>query len=279
MPNPLQPVDLTAYLATETGAEIELRRLFPRSAPLVIFDIGACEGEESIRYALEFPRARIFAFEPLPANQELIRANLAKYAVRGVELVPLALADREGEAIFHVSSGRPEHEYAGKDWNYGNKSSSLLPPAQSDPMHGWIVFKESITVRTTTLDGFCRERDIGRVDFLHLDVQGAEALVLAGAGAMLPRVGALWLEVARRELYRGQALRDELQAHLQARGFVLTHECDRGDEGDRFYVNRRTAAGRRRVALLLVERAARKLRRFAGAVKRRLRPAGGARPP
>ena len=122
------------------------------------------------------------------------------------ELVPLALSDRAGEATFHVSSGRPPDLFAGENWNYGNKSSSLLVPAATGPMHGWIEFKEAITVRTGTLDDFCAQRGLARIDFIQMDVQGAEQLVLAGAAAMLPRITAIWLEVSAREHYRGQAL-------------------------------------------------------------------------
>lgn len=235
----LHPVDLTRYLAIPSEAEQELLRLFPTGAPRVILDIGSCEGEDSVRYARRFPTARVFAFEPLPANQQLIRANFAKHGVTTAELVPLALSDRTGDATFHVSSGRPPEEFAGKDWNYGNKSSSLLPPAGADPMFGWVEFKEKIAVRTDTLDHFCQERGVDRIDFIHMDVQGAEHLVLQGARAMLPRIGAIWLEVSDRELYAGQRLRQEQEKFMRDHGFALGFELRREIEGDQFYVNRR----------------------------------------
>jgi FkbM family methyltransferase len=185
-------------------------------------------------------------------------------------LVPLALSDRAGEASFHVSSGRPPEEFAGKDWNYGNKSSSLLAPARSDPMYGWIEFKETIKVRTGTLDEFCRERAIHRVDFVHMDVQGAEHLVLQGARTMLPHVLALWLEVSDQQLYAGQRLRRDIEKCMQAHGFTLAFEVRREIEGDQFYVNKSFArawpylAGRRAAALY------RQARHAAGRVKRAL---------
>lgn len=236
----MNPADLTAYLARPSEAERHLLRLFRREAPLVIMDIGACEGEESIRYARAFPRARVFAFEPLPSNQALVRANLSRHAADSrVELVPLALADTAGTAEFHVSSGRPSEAFAGEDWNYGNKSSSLLPPATSQPMHGWIEFKEALTVRTETLARFCADRGLIRIDFIHLDVQGAELRVLQGAGDRLRAVTALWLEVSDQELYRGQALRTEIETFLRTRGFALVATAMHGVEGDEFYVNLR----------------------------------------
>ena len=238
----LHPADISAYLAEPSAAEREFSRLFRADEPLVICDIGACEGEDSVRYARAYPRARVFAFEPLPANQALVRANLARHAVPNTELIPLALADRAGEAVFHVSSGRPPDLFAGENWNYGNKSSSLLAPAQAGPMHGWIEFKEMITVPTGTLDDFCALRGLDHIDFIQMDVQGAEQLVLAGATAMLPHITAIWLEVSVREPYRGQALAADITRLMRRHGFKLAHSVYLGDaigEGDHLYLNRR----------------------------------------
>jgi len=238
-----RPVNLSDYLARPAQCEPHLLRLFSADRELVIFDIGACEGEESIRYARLFPKARIFTFEPLPANQEIIRSNFSRFNVSRAELVPLALSDKTGTAEFHVSAGRPPELFCGDDWNYGNKSSSLLPPAETDPMHGWIHFPEKITVQTETLDRFCERRGIGKIDFIHMDVQGAESLVLAGADLQLPRVGALWLEVSDRELYKGQKLRTDIERIMRRRRFWLATESRGEIEGDQLYVNLRTSAG------------------------------------
>jgi FkbM family methyltransferase len=239
MEPPPQAVDISQYLARPSGAETEILRLFRPQESLTIFEIGCCEGEDTVRYARRFPNARIFAFEPLPDNQRLVLANLGRYGVRNAELVPVALSDRGGEATFHVSSGRPKEEFAGKDWNYGNKSSSLLAPAGEGPMHGWIEFKQKITVQTDTLDHFASTRDIARIDFVHMDVQGAEQLVLSGASRMLPSIVAVWLEVSDKALYQGQALRPEIARFMGSRGFSLAHEVKNGVEGDQLYVNRR----------------------------------------
>ena len=266
----MNPPNLDAYLSRPSPVERELRRLFRPAAPRVIFDVGACEGEESVRYSRLFPRAQILAFEPLPANQTLVRANFDRYRVSTAELIPLALSDRSGEATFHVSSGRPPREFASADWNYGNKSSSLLPPANSAPMYGWIEFKETVTVTTETLDRVCAERGIGRIDFLHMDVQGAEHLVLAGAAKMLPRIASLWLEVSDRELYRDQKLRGEIQQLLCQQGFALAFEVRREIEGDQFYVNRRILRSWPYLAANRLRHAVTRIRQAGGRLKSRL---------
>ena len=266
MTSPLpRQVDLEAYLAKPVPCAHNLRKLFSLGRPLVIFDIGACEGEDSIRYARMFPKARVFTFEPLPANQAIIRANFARYGMDPrAELVPLALADRVGPADFHVSAGVPDGAAEDAAWNHGNKSSSLLPPSGAAPMHGWIKFPEKITVDCETLDAFCDRRSVGRIDFIHLDVQGAEGAVLAGAARMLPHVGAVWMEVSNQELYRGQKLRTEIERLMRSRGFWLADQDQREIEGDQFYVNLRSPAA----LLWLAGTTLRPLRRRLGLIPR-----------
>ncbi len=97
-------------------------------------------------------------------------------------------------------------------------------------------------VQTETLDHFCSTRGIKRIDFIQMDVQGAERLVLTGATRMLPRITAIWLEVASRELYRGQALDKDIRRFMRRRGFALAHATYRGNEtgeGDHLYLNLR----------------------------------------
>lgn len=239
MNSPVISVDLKNYLGRDQEQEKLLRSLFRVTAALTVFDIGACEGEDSIRYSMRFPNARIFSFEPLPTNQELIRINLAKHNIPSAELIPVALSNQEGHALFHVSSGEPQEQFCGDEWNYGNKSSSLLPPIGKEPMHGWIEFKETISVPTSTLKTFCMERKINRIDFIHMDVQGAELMVLEGAGPKIHDVTAVWLEVADQALYQGQPLRQQTQKFMRSHQFTLVFERLNHPEGDQFYVNLR----------------------------------------
>lgn len=238
-----RPVPLERYLSEPNLVESQLRKLLLGRRKVVILDIGACEGEDSIRYARHFPRGQVYSFEALPANQQIIQTNFARYRVRNAELVPLALSNRSGTATFHVSGGTPKQTQMGSEWNYGNKSSSLLPPASDRPIEGWITFNETIEVPCETLDTFCARANIETVDFIHMDVQGAESLVLEGAAQTLPRTLSLWLEIATEQLYRGQKLRSEMQEYLTARGFAMAFEHSHGVEGDQFYVNVRMPRG------------------------------------
>jgi hypothetical protein len=122
---------------------------------------------------------------------------------------------------FHVSAGAPP-QYAGRDFDYdfGNKSSSLLSPGAAIDAYPWLEFLGTMRVNTERLDHLAARLGLPHIDFLHLDVQGAELLVLRGAGDLLPRIHTVWLEVEDVPLYRGQPLRADVRDFMERRGFV-----------------------------------------------------------
>src|SRR3954454_11428494 len=119
--------DRAEYISEPAALKFELRQLFRPDEPVVIFEIGACEGEDSVKYSRQFPASRIYTFEPLPGNIELIKKNFKEYQVKNASFFNVALSNKNGEAEFYVSSGRPEGSTE-SDWDFGNKSSSLLTP-------------------------------------------------------------------------------------------------------------------------------------------------------
>src|SRR3954470_7247530 len=110
--------DRAEYINEPAALEFELKQLFHQDEPVVIFEIGGCEGEDSVRYSRLFPASRIYTFEPLPANIELIKKNFEEYRVRNASCFNIALSNKNGEAEFFVSSGRPEGT-TDSDWDFG----------------------------------------------------------------------------------------------------------------------------------------------------------------
>lgn len=227
------------YILNKSPIQKDLYNLFKANQKLIILDIGSCEGEDSIRYSKMFPNSRILAFEPLPSNQELILENLRKYEINNVELVPYALSDKKGTCNFHVSSGNPDGLLNNEDWNFGNKSSSLLQPDKHLDITPWVKFHQQITVKTNTLLNISEELKINDIDFVHIDVQGAELMVLNGAGVILKNIKVIWLEVANLTLYKNQAVKTEIEDFMKKNGFYLIKTCMEGDTGDQMYLNNR----------------------------------------
>ncbi len=216
-----------------------LRAFYSNDEPLIFFDIGACEGVSSVRYVRNFLNAEVYSVEPLPSNVERIKWNIDKTGVKNVHVVESAFTNSEGEATLHVSGGRPEaYEGTEVDWDFGNKSSSLLPPDKSTRYTPWLKFENEIPVSTQTLNIFCRKNEIDCVHFMHLDVQGAELKVLKGAGEMLRNIDNIWLEVETVPLYRDQPLKKEVQRFLKDNGFRKIVDHVYGVSGDQFWSRR-----------------------------------------
>lgn len=229
--------DRKTYILTESPLKKDLFKIFNPEAALTILDIGGCEGEESIRYSRIFPKATIFSFEPLPKNQEFVLENIKKYEATNVRLVPFAISDEAGTSQFYVSSGHPENQASDLDWDFGNKSSSLLPP-DSRNNHEWLKFNEKIDVPTITLHSFLIDNEIEEVDFIHMDVQGAELKVLLGAKDFINKIKAIWLEVSDLEIYEKQPLRSDVERFMKSNGFYLVKSDMQGNFGDQFYLNK-----------------------------------------
>lgn len=98
--------------------------------------------------------------------------------------------------------------------------NSLLRPDEAAlavftdfPIHGRVIKTEG--VMTTCLDDLVKE-----MDYLKVDVQGAELMVLDGAMRLLDKTVVVHAEAAFMTLYHGQPTFSELDDDLRARGFV-----------------------------------------------------------
>lgn len=231
--------DREKYILSDSSIKTDLLKLFDQNERLTIFDIGGCEGEESIRYSRLFPNAAVFIFEPLPKNQQLIQQNIKKYNCPGIKLFPIALSDSKTVEKFYVSSGQPEEMKPGMDWDFGNKSSSLLPPDKHIELVPWLKFEDVIEVHTDTLKNVLSENNIMEIDFIHMDVQGAELKVLRGAGSALQTVKAIWLEVADITLYKDQPKKNDIERFMKSNNFHLVKTSLDNGIGDQMYLNKR----------------------------------------
>jgi FkbM family methyltransferase len=125
---------------------------------MTVIDVGANIGFHTLHFARSVgPTGQVHAFEPEPANFEALTRNIAASGFRHVTPHRAAVAAGSGAAAMHVSAvHRGDH--------------SLLPIESG---------RATITVETTSLDAMFLAA--GRpVDFVKIDVQGAEVLVLDG---------------------------------------------------------------------------------------------------
>lgn len=214
------------FIAAGSEIATELKEIFGQNK-ITFADIGACDGLSSIIYSQLFPGSTGVAFEPLPDNCAEMIKNFTEYNVN-VHIEMVALSNKIGDAVFYKSSGdAPKVE----GWNTGNKSSSLLRPKRHLTEHSWCKFMQT-KVTTTKLDNFKYS-----FDFIHIDVQGAELMVLKGGEKTISKAKAIWIEVSNIELYANQALKSQVSHFLNHIGFACKLDtCRSGKYGDMLWV-------------------------------------------
>jgi len=127
---------------------------------MTALDIGGHIGYYTLllaRYAGK--NGRVYAFEPLPSNFELLEKNIWLNNLDQVEALPFAVFSHPGKLTISAPDG---------DSNSGGASVVS------------VVGSRQIEVEATTIDSFCKIRGI-RPEFIKMDVEGAEYDVLQGA--------------------------------------------------------------------------------------------------
>ena len=69
----------------------ELGKYLEKKSSGIIFDIGACDGTDSVIYGKLYPHAQVFCFEPLPSNFELIEKNIKQSGLSNITPVLLCM--------------------------------------------------------------------------------------------------------------------------------------------------------------------------------------------
>lgn len=180
-----------------------LKKIIDSSNPVII-EIGADSGMDTLRLSGLFPGGKIFSFEPDPRNVPRVLSRIS--GVDNVELTVKAVSSASGKAVFHLSTAKS---------GGGQGSSSLREPNLTTAVFPDIEFPESIEVDCLRLDDFCDERGISTIDFLWMDVQGAEDLVIDGGVQTFDRrVRFLYTEYSNLEMYKGQLGLDRLMQKL-----------------------------------------------------------------
>jgi len=178
-----------------------------RSSIRKIVIVGANIGNEVPLLSASYPEATFVCYEPSPRYFPVLQERFGPNPK--VSCRRTACGETVGTATFHELP---------MDGN-----GSLLAPDLAD----WQAFNqwpkkpqtEEFQVNVTTLDQDFPE---AAVDLLWADVQGFEKQVLLGAGSVLTRTRAVFLEVATvRNPYEGGAMFDDLDSILSNSGFNL----------------------------------------------------------
>jgi FkbM family methyltransferase len=230
--------DRDKYINSPIDIEFELLYFLEKDQVSTVFDIGACEAEDSIRYSLLFPNSTVYAFEPRKDNLAIALESIKKYKRKNIVLENIALSNKNGTAEFFLSEGEPHNLKNSSAWDFGNKSSSLLAPAEEMKKHtAWLQFNKKIEVETKCIVDYAKQKKLETIDFAHIDVQGAEIMVLQGAKTFLEKIKLIWMEVEAVELYKNQPLKNDVELFMQQNNFINVLDTVNNVAGDQLYVN------------------------------------------
>ncbi|HZN35093.1 MAG TPA: FkbM family methyltransferase, partial [Pirellulaceae bacterium] len=187
---------------------LDIQRLLTAQSPLIL-DIGANEGQTAREFKARWPQASVHSFEPAPETFDRLAAT-AK-SLKGVTANNVALGAKPGTAplICHRHS----------------VLNSILPPGRD--YDTWETLG-TCEVEVSTVDTYCAERGIERIDVLKTDTQGFDLEVLRGSREMFVgnRVHLVFAEITFTEMYDGQARYDQVFGILADHGFSIVSLYD-----------------------------------------------------
>jgi len=126
----------------------------------IVFDVGANCGFTSIFFARR--AGRVFAFEPDDKNYDRAMDLISGLKPNNLEFNKMAVSEIDGKVSFFLKKEMGHHSMV-------NTDKAI----------------QSIKVDSCSLDTFCKDRKIDTIDFLKVDVEGAELNVFIGAKELL----------------------------------------------------------------------------------------------
>lgn len=196
----------------KTLAEI-IHKTYKSPLEFTMLEVGALqlEGEVEPFYNLVslFPGSKVIGFEV----DEALCHKMNGEAEKGFKYYPVALGENNETRPFYetehpmcASLYKPNHELL-KQYNHLEV----------------VNLKNISTLQTHKLDDFILENNIGDIDFVKIDVQGAELDIFKGGKETLKDVSTIVAEVEFIPLYIDQPLFGDVCRYLTQENFMFHH--------------------------------------------------------
>lgn len=185
-------------------SKIEIANLITYPQP-IIFEVGCYDGKDSRELndvLVERGYSPLsYCFEADHRSQSLfVSQNHPSY----MWLIPKAVSNIDGPiTLFKSDSETRRHNHNSKSWS---ASSSIKKPKTHLELFPDVEFKERDIVTSIRLDTFYINNLKGQlIDFMWVDINGAEAEFLDGAqGVLSAKTKYLYIEFSDKELYENQ---------------------------------------------------------------------------
>lgn len=193
--------------------------------PSNVFEIGAnyAQDAEYLRKRFDLKDSNVYVFEP---HSAIIKAVRELYHFNSYDF---AISNYNGRAVFHAIDIENNE--------YKNSGISSLKKGLTTDSRNFI----DIDVEVVRMDAFIQKNEIESIDFLKLDVEGANYEVLEGFGNELSRVKSIQVEGEYRQYWEGQKLYWDIEQLLRQHNFELVYFSlsDDGVQSDSFWIQQR----------------------------------------
>ena len=180
----------------------------------VAFDVGAYEGE-TLEYLLKIKSIdKIYSFEP-----QILSYNkmIKKYDFNNrIILNNLALSNNSEDKVFFINTLTSTSSFSHLDDN------SLWLKIKNTILNEKNSIKNSIILKTSTIDSYVNENDIDKIDLLKIDTEGHEFQVLMGAKKTINenKIGYILIEIHSSKMYKNYS-KSKIEEFLKKNNFTL----------------------------------------------------------
>ena len=154
----LQRAGLKLYSTRAFGRDITLDIKNLIASPKVMFDVGANVGQTVELWTREFDAPTIHSFEPVKRLFDELNSKHQNNAV----CVHAGVGDENTRMTIHYGKHDVSHSFNKDEYGLGSEESNVV-----------------------TLDTYCGQKNISKIDVLKIDVEGFEHQVLKGAEKLL----------------------------------------------------------------------------------------------
>jgi FkbM family methyltransferase len=133
-----------------------------------VFDVGANIGMTALRMLKEYPKAKIYSFEPVRSTFTQLVDNTRRHGRIECQMIGLGKTVGQATCLLHSD----------------HQKNSLIE-GLSDRLHAEPIGDEIIHLET--LDSVTKKLDVSSIDLLKIDTEGGDLAVLQGASGLLAR--------------------------------------------------------------------------------------------
>jgi FkbM family methyltransferase len=171
--NLTEGIDLSLYLFGNFQNHVTRQKYFSIPESAVIIDVGANIGSMAFRFAQLATNGHVYAFEPTDYAFNKLLRNISLNPVFSERITPVQLFLSDQTESDHQINAYSSWKVDGTD-------------VESHPLHGGST-KAAESIPAVTLDDFCSENKIQKVDLIKIDTDGHELRVLAGAAKTIEK--------------------------------------------------------------------------------------------